>query len=343
MPTTVNSPRLLRVFTQIQTAYTSFNNAGGTWSNTGAQMIRVDQGGFQATRNAPYSRFPVVTGSRSEVAGVRGRKSCSVELSGLPLIPSGTGGVVPDTDHILQSAFGAAATAGVYSLADTTYPILSLFAFYHGVSMTNRAIWGGTVSRIRFNFNGPFMTMDVSIQAGYMIDSTGFAAEDTQAKAGLSAFPTAPTNPTVTGTPIAGFGNGYTITLHSQTVELKTRVLSVTFETGNQLVADVYGSAYPVQIVGGARRVTMQLDTIDDDSAALSALKTDCDTDNTTISGSIVAGSGAGKVFTFALGAIQPNAFSIRDEDPYVMVSIPESAAHASAVGSSNDFSLTVS
>jgi len=252
---------------------------------------------------------------------------------------------VPDTDHFWQSVFGGADAAGVYSFADTTFPIISLFAYYHGVTgATNRAVWGCVVTRVTVHFNTTFLTMDIDLMGGYAIDSIGWSAFDTQAQAGLSTFPTEPSAPTVNGYPIAGFGNGYTLTLHSNTFELKTRVLSMTIETGNELVQDVYGSAYPIAPVGNARRVSFALSTIDDQSSALNDLKTQSDTDmngSDTITASIVAGNTTGNKFTWALSGIEPNAFNMRDEGAIVMVELPTSYAHASAIGASDDMTMT--
>lgn len=337
------TPRILRLFTQMQTLYTAFNNTTGTWLNTNANLIRVDQGTLDTRRGAPYSRFPVVTGSRSELSGIRGRKNASVTIRGVPLIPNGTTLTVPDTDHLLQSVFGAAATSGVYSFSDTGYVPISLFAFYHGVTQTNRAVWGGTVTRVTFHFNGLYLTMDVDIAAANVLDSVGFSAFDTQGKAALTAFPTEPSSPTVNGTPLPGFGQGFTCTIHSQSLELKVRALSVTVETGNELVEGVYGSAYPIAIVGGARRVSIMLSAVDDNTAALNDLKTQCDTDlaATGITATIVAGTTAGNQFTWVLNNIQPNAFNMRDEGAMVITEVPVSYAHASGVGQTDDMTLT--
>ena len=251
-----NSPRYKRVFVQKQTNFLQFNNSSGVWSNTSAQLLRFPEGGFTMSRIAPYTPFPVVTGDRSTLTGVRGRKNATWEMRGLPLIPSGAAGTPSDLDLIFQCAFGAAgtvvaSTSVTYNFNDTGAIPLSLLEFTHGsTSLTSRALWGGIVSRITFNFNGSYLTMDVTGAGGYAIDSTGFSAFDTQAKAGLTAFPIEPVSPTINGLPIAGFGTGYTATLDSQDLSLKVRVQSISFDTGLVLVQDVYGSPYPIAIVG---------------------------------------------------------------------------------------------
>lgn len=341
-----NSPRDYRLFSQIQTGgYAAFNQTSGTWTNTLAKMIRLDQGSLGGNRNAAYSPFPVLTGNRSTVVGVRGRKNATWSIRGLPIIPSGAAGTVPDTDHFFQSAFGAAATlvtstSATYNLSDAgTFP-LSLFFFNHlSTAFTQFAYWGCGITRMRFNFNGLFLTMDLDGFAGYQIDNTGFAAFDVQALASLTTFPAEPSSPTILGSPIAGFGTGYTCTLHSQSVELKTRALSVTLETGWEQVADVYGSPYGIAMVGNTRHVSIDLQALDDDTSALNTLKVDCDTDGAAITGAISAGptSPTGTAMTMALNSIQPSAFNLRDQGATVSFELPTSNAHATSIAATNE------
>jgi len=234
-----NPSRTKRIFAQQQTAFSSFNNSSGTWTNTGAKLQRADLGSLTLARSAPYSRFPVLTGTPSEIAGIRGRKSASWDIRGLPIIPSGAAGTVPDSDVFFQNAFGQAAT--IVSSTSTTYNLtagtvvypFSLFEFQHGsTTLTSRAAWGCVVQRAVYNFNGPFITMDLQGQAGYLIDNVGFSVFDAQAQAGLTSYPVEPTSPTVAGTPIAGFGTGYTATFDAQGLSLKVKALNITHETG---------------------------------------------------------------------------------------------------------------
>ena len=342
-----NSPRYYRPYTQIQSGgYTTVNNTAGTWTSTGSQLIRLDQGSFTWGRNAPYSRFPVLTGSRSEVAGIRGRKNATWSIRGMPVIPSGAAGTVPDMDAFLQNIFGqastiVASTSATYSFNDTgTLPLTLLYFNHANTSMTQVYLWGCFVTRWKLNFNGLFLTIDLDGFAGWAVDSTGFSVTDTQGKAGLTSFPTEPSSPTVNGQPIAGFGAGYTCTLASQSVELKTRMLSISGETGWTQVQDVYGSPYPIAAIGDTRRMSIELGALDDDSSALNTIKQDCDTDNATYSTSVVAGTAAGSIMTANLNNVQFNAFSLTDQGAEVMFELPTSYGHASAPGQVNDLTL---
>ena len=350
-----NSPRYQLWVIQQQSTLLAFNNTAGTWTSTGAQLLRVDANSATVTRNAPYSRFPVLTGTRSEVPGIRGRKGATFSIRGCPVIPSGSAGSTPplDMDIILQNIFGQAAvnvasTSNTYSFLDSGYLPFSLIGFnaQEGtISFTERALWGCFVTRATFNFNGPFFTVDLDGFGGYEIDSTGFSAFDTQAKAGLTTFPVAPGSLPVTGTPIQGFGTGYTMSIHSNLQTLKIRAMSLTIETGVVPVADTYGSPYLIAAVGDSRRISLTLgDLLDDDTAQLNDLKTQADTDlpGTGISAVIQTGVTAGSILTFNINNIQPNAFNLRDNGPTVSFEMPTSYAHASAPGQVNDMSLVL-
>ena len=340
------SPRYYRWYTQKQTLYTEFNNTSGTWTNTGAQLIRADAGSVSRSRSAPYSNFPVLTGTRSQVAGIRGRKNGTFSIRGLPIIPSGAAGTVPDIDHILRNAFGAdatvvAATSATYNLVGSGYLPFSLFGWANGfATLTNQAMWGCGISRITFNFNQAFLTMDVDGFCGDVIDSNGFAGLATSDKGGLTTYPTQPSSPSVAGSPIAGFGDGFTTTLSSQNIELKVRTRSITWETGLFPVNDVEGSTHNVDMVGGTRRVSLALTAFDDDSAALNAIKVACDTDGSTVNLTSVSGTVAGSKVTFNVNNIQPNSFNIRDNGDMVDFELPQSFANASAIGQENDMTV---
>lgn len=342
-----NSPRYQRWYTQLQTTFPAINNTSGVWTNTGNKLIRVDANSVNRGRNAPYSRFPVLTGNRSEVVGIRGRKSATFSIRGLPVVPPGTAGGIPDIDHILQNAFGqpatvVASTSATYSLLGTGYLPFTLLGFAHGFSsLTSEVFWGCVVTRITLNFNGLFLTMDVDGMAGFMTDNIGFTAQDLQGNGQLTTFPVEPSSPTVNGQPIAGFGQGYTTTLSTQSIALKVRTRSITWETGLEIVGDVEGSPYGIAVVGGTRRLSLALTALDDDSAALNAIKVQCDTDNgAAIALVSVSGTVAGSIVTVNLNNIQANSFSMRDNGNLVDFELPQSFAHASAVGQEDDTTM---
>ena len=95
-----------------------------------------------------------------------------------------------------------------------------------------------------------------------------------------------------------------------------------------------------MQLSGDTRSISISLNALDDDSAQLNDLKTKADTDNTTISASIVAGTVAGNIFTWTLRNIQPNAFNLSDNGAIVNFDMPTSMAHETSIGSNDDMTL---
>ena len=345
----INSPRYYRLYSQIQsTAYNTVNNGTGTWTNTGVKLLRVDEGSFTANRSAPYTRFPVLTGSRSEVAGVRGRKNGPAwSIRGMPICPSGAAGTAPDMDSIFANIFGAtatlvASTSAAYSFSDTAISPLSLFFFNHPnpSTMTSAYYWGAFIRQFQINFNANFLTIDVDGFFGWGATSTTFSSTDLGGAGQLTTFPAEPVSPTTLGTPIAGFGTGYTMTIASQDISLKTRVLSITGETGWVPIQDVYGSPYPIAAVGDTRRMAIALGALDDDSSALNTLKTDTEQNTAVYVASVVAGATAGSIMTATLNNIQLNTFNLTDQGAVVAFDLPTSYAHATSAGAVDDMTL---
>src|ERR1019366_4402061 len=202
-----NSPRFQWLISQIQTGgYAVVNNGTGTWTNTASQLQRFDEGSFTAARSAPYTRFPVLTGTRSEVAGIRGRKNGPAwSIRGMPIIPSGAAGTAPDMAMFFQNIFGVAGTL-VTSTSCTYGPFvdsgnfpLSLFYFNKSsTAFTQHYYWGCFVRQWQINYNGPFITIDLDGFFGWGVDSAGFTIQSTQGgNAGLTTFPAVPSSPSV--------------------------------------------------------------------------------------------------------------------------------------------------
>ena len=352
MPTVnPNSPRYRRIFAQQQTGsypanFRTINNAAGTWSSTGAQFIRAEEGSVSMVPDMPITPVSWLTGTRSAQPGIAGRKAAGWELRNLPLIPSGTGGTKPDTDIFWQNIFGSANTAtasnNAYSFSDTGYLPFTLLDFAHGLSsLTNRLIWGCFVTEFMITLNGNVLVCDFRGRGGYLLDSTNFSNEDTIAKAGLSSYPTEPGAATYAGNIIPGFGA--TLTIDSQSgLEQKVRSMQIRGTTGFQVIGDVLADAYPIQAVGGLRQCAVSIGMLDDDSATLNDIKQKAKQE-ASISFSLVVGSVTGSKMTIGGNNLQfpPNGF--RDEGNVVMADFPEGLFHASAVGNTDDISVTFS
>ncbi len=340
-----NSPRYRRVFIQQQTggAFRTVNNTAGTWTNTGAKLLRIPENGITITPRQPKTQVPWLTGTRSRQADILGRRSAEWAINNLMMIPSGTAGTAPDTDVLWQAVFGQAGTvsAGVsvtYSFLDSGFLPVTLLDFPHGVStLTNRLVWGCMPQELTFTLNGNIFDCTVRGEGGYALDTDNFSNEDSVAKAGLTSYPTEPSNPTSLGSVIPGFGG--TVVVGANNMETQIQGMSIRVQTGFRLIGDVYSDAYPITVVGGMRTIGLQLTFLDDDSAALSSLKSVAK-QNTTTNVTITVGTTAGSKCQFVLKSLQFIPASFRDNSDEVQAEFPESMAHASAIGNVDEFSM---
>ncbi len=346
MPT-YNSPRYRRLLAQLQTVdMRTVNNTSGTWTSTGYKFIRVPEGAAQFTANIPTTPVPWMTGTRSMQPGIQGRKSGSVTWNNVPFIPSGAAGTVPDLDPILQSFTGqaptiVASTSVAYNFLDTGFLPLTLFDFAHSLTgLTSQLAWGAFVSGFEITLNQNVLTINLTFVAGYVLDSTTFSAEDTVGKAALTTWPTEPSSPTYVGSIIPGFGA--TVALDSNQMELSIRSLSIRGTTGIQLIGDIIADAYPAISVGGARTMGMSIGVVDSDIAALNNLKQKAKSNaRTPIPASITVGVADGSKWKFDLTQVQLGQPARTDEQNLVMIGFPDSPAHASAIGVTDDLVIT--
>jgi hypothetical protein len=344
----LNSPRFRKVLLQQQTGgtYRTINNTSGTWTNTGAKILRIPQNGITMTPVMPKNEPQWLTGTRSRQPGILGRKSATWSMNQLQMIPSGTAGTAPDTDALWAAAFGISTgtvSAGVsvtYAFPSTdtsTYPF-TLLDFPHGsTTLTSRTIWGCIPTEITFNLNGNFFDANVSGTGGYLLDSDNFSSEETVAKAGLTSYPLE-SSPTSTGSVIAGFGGTVTIGSNSG-LETKIQAATIRFQTGYRVVGDIYADGYGVAVVAGLRSVGVSLTFLDDDSSTLQAIKQAAKT-NTANDTTITVGTVAGSKVQFVVKQLQLIPQDMRDQSDEVQSMFPESLGHASAVGSVDELSM---
>lgn len=348
MPTNIASPWYKRAFVQTQTVFEAVNNTGGTWNPTGAQYIRIGMNGFQMTPNMPKNIPRWFTGTRSTQPGILGRKSAN-ERGDIDLIPSGAAGTVPDMDQILAAAFGqpatvVASTSVTYNLTDAIPSALTLFLFQHGFStLTQQLMWGSAVTEVEFILNQNFLTMNVSIEGAYLLDSDNFASEPTVAKAGLTVYPAEPGGtPASAGVSIPGFGpDAATATFDSLDLAAYLTSARITYRTGYRVPNDVVKSAYGAQIIAGLRQVSAILEFRDSDDASMVHLKQKAKS-NAVIPVVITIGQVAGSIVAFHLNDFQPVPQTFRDEEDWVAAAFPESMAHATAIGNTDEMSLVL-
>jgi hypothetical protein len=344
MPTQ-NSPRFERVFIQQQSTLRTIPNSAGTWTNTGAKLLRY-VGRLGLSGGAALIQIPWKTGTRSTQPGILGRRGASFSCSNLPVVPSGTAGTAPDMAAIFEGITGLAGSvsAGVsvtYNFSDTAFLPFTLFSFQHGLSaQTQRLAWGCIPEEASFNFNGNVFDMSVSGSGGYLLDSDNFASEDSTGKAGLTAYPVEPASPTSVGSIITGFSGTATFAgtaMTASTAAMKS--CGVRVRTGSRVLNDVFGDAYGALTVGGERSVSINCSFVDNDAAALIVLKNNAK-NKTVFDVTLTVGTVAGYIVDFVMKQFQFAVADFSDEADHVVVSFGESMGHASAIGSIDDVSI---
>lgn len=352
MPTAYFSPMATRIYLQAQAALTSINNSSGVWSNSGAQFVKVEQGALTLSPREPKVPLNLVTGSPSPAGSIQGRKAGDWSLT-IPIIPSGTQAVAPDIDLALQSIFGAAGSAKTgtvfgnaweYNFSNFTVVPLAIFGFIHGSSTAgSRYAVGAVTSRATINFNSDILSMALSGTAYAIGRQETFSIQDTEAKGGLTTWPTEPGSYTTNGQVVHGYGITITASDMSSGSPTNPQVLAgqanqFTFNinTGITLYEQFVDTLYPGAVLYGGRSVTTSLGTLNNDSAACTFLKQAAYT-NKFLRFDITLGSIAGQRIYFRADNVQLTPESLSDQGSYVQVSFGDALA-SSPTGGSNDF-----
>ena len=357
-----NTPRTERLFVQVQSAFGTINNSGGTWAASGAQLLRVNDGSSTLMAVTPLTPQDWKTGTRSSLPGIMGRKSGSWSLNNIPIVPSGTAGNAPDVDALLQSIFwqAPANTVGVkmtYTFSDETPIPITILKFSHAqTTLTQKVICNAICDNASFTFNGNTFEGSFSGTAFYGLDNDNFANEDTIGKSGLTAFPLEPSTPAIHGSIIPGFlgqvayATGTTVpTFGSNPLDPTTAPvigMSTSIRTGNVLYNDGIYYGYPIGTGGGGRLVDLTLDFMDTDSSALIAIKNAAKTKtvlNFAVQISSTQAGAAGYTFTFYFMQVQLNIPTMADDTARIKTGFGASPAHATAQANVDDFSMVAS
>jgi len=243
---------------------------------------------------------PDKTGSLGQIVGTPGRKSATWTMQ-TSMAGSGAAGTKPEIDEFLEAAFGAAATASAgvsvtYNLANAA-PSLTIFDFNRPATVSQRAIMGAIVSRMKADIGQDFAALEFSGEGKWAIDTDQFSTADTTAKSGLTTFPTEPTTPTSVGSAVAGYKG--TITLDGQTYTT-FRTGSIELAVARELPKDGWSSDYPIAPANGLRTVRLDFSLYDDDSANLQAFKGKAFS-NTPVNITLAIGTSAGNIWTWNL------------------------------------------
>ncbi len=344
----IGSRRLQTLWAQTQTAFSTFPNSTGTWTNTGAIKQRYDE--FNPQGINPVNSPTYFTGTSSPLIGTRGRQNANWTLA-MPLIPSGAAGTAPDSAPILASIFGGAgvvvtATSVTYSLLDTVSP-LGLFWYNKNsneTTPTNYYILGACPTQATFILNQNFLSMRAQGFGYGRGDSTSFSsytAGDAGLKGALTVYPAEPGSVTQNGNIIPGYGNGATATFDGNaTLELRGQV-ELTVNTGLEGLGDTFSNAYQVAAGRGLRTVSMsRIQCVDSDGATISNLKAKAFT-KTPITIALTCTNGAGNIVTFTLNNVQLGGSEISVNGAFLDIIWSDNQAHATSAAVTDDATLS--
>jgi hypothetical protein len=344
----IGSSRRQTLWAQVQTAFSTFPNAAGTWTNTGAIKQRYDEFNPQAAN--PVNSPTYYTGKSSPLIGTRGRQGGNWTL-GMPLIPSGTAGTAPDADPILQAVFGGtptivASTSVTYNLVDTVAPLGLLW--YNGntneSNPTHYYILGACPTQATFILNQNFLSFRAQGFGYGRGDSTSFSSYtsgDAGLKGGLTVYPAEPGSVTQNGNVIPGYGNGATATFDGNaTLELRGQV-ELTVNTGLEGLGDTFANAYQVAAGRGLRTVSMQrIQCVDSDGTTIANLKAKA-FNKTPISIALQVNGAAGSIATFTLNNVQLGGSEISVNGAFLDIIWNDNQAHASSTSVTDDAVLS--
>jgi hypothetical protein len=310
-----------------------------TVSNT--NFSRHIQSGLAAVVNL-YPR-PDKTGTRSQSVGILGRKQATWSLS-QSLAGNGAAGTAPDVAPILTALFGQAgtvvpATSVTYNISDpAVIPSFSLFSFRTPSTLDQRIVLGAVVGDATFQLGQNVATWSANGTGIWCLDSDTFSTSDTTQKGGLVSFPTEPAAPVSNGVPTVGFTG--LATIDSQVIaEIQTA--TIRFRTGGVVVADTFGSYYPVLAEGAARQVSVALTIYDSDGAGIKDLRAKA-VAQTPITVSLQIGTISGNIFTLTLNNVQLAQPTFDDSRNRYMCVFGDSPAHATTLANRDEIVLAI-
>jgi len=287
-------------------------------------------------------RRPDKTGSRTVPAGSPGPRSANWQID-MSLAGNGVGGIVPDSDPLLVSLFGAPATvaSGVsvtYSLTDSLY-YLSAMSFRQPATANQRALAGALVTSATFNFGAGVNIASASFQgvAPWIVDSFTLptaAAADSFGWHGM-AYPSQPSSHATNGNAVTGFLGA--VLVNGQTyANFKTGQIKL--DTGVDL-SEVFGSYYGGTPEASERNFTAQCSIYDQDDSTTQALYAIAEA-KTPVTVVYQFGNVAGNTWTLTLNGVQFACPDIDDSGKSFVANFGDSQASGNG---DDEGSLTIS
>ena len=281
------------------------------------------------------------TGSRGMIPGQPGRRVGNFKLT-LPLKGNGTPGVPPDYAPILLSAFGAqtitnGAAVG-YSIVDNPATTFSMYRFRQPSGLYQQLGISCIPTRCVWNIGQNMANWSVEGDCFWVLDSEQFNTADSFARGGLITFPTEPINPVTNGVQSQGFVG--TIAANSTTIA-NIQTMTITAEWGWSQNRTTFGRYYPSDVLGGMRRITATVDSFDDNSSVLQALRSFAISKYSVTLNAFV-GNVPGNQHSFALHNCQLSFPEMTEASDRFAQRFQTIVAHESVPGSKDEFFHTL-
>ncbi len=214
-------------------------------------------------------------------------------------VPNGTT-VLVDPLFSAAPALGSAITGAVTYPLSTTLPSVAIFDYCQPSSAQQRVLCGGAVDTFEVQVQGDFHTVKFSGEGQDVIDSFTFQA----GQGGLGQFPAEPASRSDHGEPIAGhFGQ---LWLGAEPARFQTLVTAtLRLENGLQLRKNELGSALPLGIAPGERRITFDFDLFETDDSSTQTLYSAA-RDRTPVVAFLQLGVSPGHMFAAYLKSLVP-------------------------------------
>lgn len=175
--------------------------------------------------------------------------------------------VMVDPPFSAAPAAGSTITGAVSYVLSATLPSVAIFDYCQPASAQQRILCGGAVDTLEVQVQGDFHTVKFSGQGQDLIDSFTFQPGD----GGLAQFPAEPASRSDHGGPIAGhFGQVWLGAIPARFQTLVRATLRL--QNGLQLRKNELGSALPLGIAPGERRVMFDFDLFETDDSNTQAL-----------------------------------------------------------------------
>jgi hypothetical protein len=328
------------------------NNTTGTFTNTGFSKILFDSLNWKRKNDINSPTFK--TGSSSMLRGVRGRQGVDSLTLTMPIIPYGAAGTIPDSDPILETVFGSAATisAGVsatYSLSDAL-KFLTLLRYNKTPGLTtptNHYFLGLTPQTFKIMGGQNFLMLEVTftgVGIGNSLDFSGYTgSQDAILAGGLTTYPAEPTGFVSHGSVIQGFGGGAGVSIGGSTVAELRGTVEISGALGVEPLADAVGDPYPVGFARGARMISINnITCADSDGSVLNTVK-QAAFSKTPEAVVFTFGNVAGSIVTATVNNVQLGSDSYSDAGAFLNIAFDKSDAHETTAGAKDDFTLAFS